>query len=92
MEPTTDATVPAFHAIFALMDGYCLDPAADKFISKVQIDFNDGEGFVTAINDAKANTQRDDAEWFLPDGRKVGNLPNQHGLYISRGKKVAVRR
>ena len=89
---TTDATVPAFHAIFALMDGYCLDPAADKFISKVQIDFNDGEGFVTAINDAKANTQRDDAEWFLPDGRKVGNLPNQHGLYISRGKKVAVRR
>ena len=85
----TKMQLGAFHAYFQLQQDLTTDEMASSYIAEFNVDF--GDGFLVSVNDLKDDHRSEEGEWYMPDGRKVGDLPAQRGLYINKGRKVVVK-
>lgn len=87
--------INAFRFYYQLADGYEFgdktSTAGAKSISKIVLDFGDGQttNIITIDNDHIITG--DEANWYLLDGRRLSGKPTKAGVYIVNGKKVVIK-
>jgi len=84
--PQEGAAIGAQRAYFKIGSG----DALARRLTAFNIDFGDGEA--TGIISTTDNTDSTDTDaWYDMQGRKLGEKPTQHGIYVNRGRKVVVK-
>ncbi len=86
--PESGATIGAQRAYFQLNGITAVDP--EKGIKAFVLNFGDEATTVTAPL-AHGREAADDSSWYTLDGRRSDNQPRHRGIYLNKGKKIAVK-
>ena len=86
--PTTGAGIGAQRAYFKIGGEGALQA---RRLTSFSIDFGDGEATgIISVHDSGFTVNGSDV-WYTLDGRRLNGKPTRAGVYINKGKKVAIK-